>query len=441
MIGAGGYVFPLVLIRDILAFPALRDGSIRLYDIDQEGAERTLQAVRRLMEHHQVHAEVSTFDTLEESLEGADFVICSFQVGGMDAYRCDVDIPRQFGVDQAVGDTLGPGGIFRGLRTAPVLRELATAIKRSCPDALLIQYANPLSINCWVTERLGIKTIGFCHSVQRTSRLLAAELDVPYADVTFDCAGINHMAWFTTFRTADTDLIPVIRETMIERHLSPGASGGKSAKAGIYEGSDERVRTELMWLTGYFQTESSHHASEYWPWFRKNREVTQRYIAQRWDYYRLSSSRNQHGRVDHIIGQPLKPSGEYAAYLIDSVVTGARRIVYGNVSNRGLVSNLPDDACVEVACVVDAAGPRPIRYGELPQTCAALNQVPINVQRLVVEAGLQGDAELVHAAAALDPLTGAVLRLDEIREMVARLFEAEAEWLPQFRVGTPEPIS
>lgn len=432
IIGAGGNVFPLALIRDVLAFPALAHSAIRLYDIDPARARRTHAAALRLIARHDLPAEVSVAGDLAEALAGAEFVVCVFQVGGLEAYRRDVEIPREHGIDQPVGDTLGPGGIFRGLRTIAALRDLAHEMHRNCPEALLIQYANPMSVNCWATDRLAIRTIGLCHSVQHTSRMLAEELDVPYGEVTFDCAGVNHTAWFTSFRSREADLLPAIRETMTGRHLAEGAEGGRGPHASTYEGSYERVRTELMRLTGYFHTESSHHASEYWPWFRKSAETTRAYVGERWDYLENCLRYEPEGGNEEILAGALKPGIEYAARIVDSLVTGTPRVVYGNVRNAGRISNLPHDACVEVACLADANGVRAVHYGALPPACAALNSVQVNVHRLVVEAGLSGDRELAHAAMALDPLTGALLTLPQIRELTERLFEAQAQWLPQF---------
>ena len=432
IIGAGGSVFPLVLIRDILSFASLREAAIRLFDIDHAAAEEIEDAVRSLATQHSLKVDIATCRDRVGALRRADFVLCTFQVGGLEAYRLDVEIPRRYGIDQVAGDTLGPGGLFRALRTVPALCELADDMRRQCPDALLIQYANPLSVNCWVTTELGIRTIGFCHSVQRTSRMLADEVGVPYDDVVFDCAGINHTSWFTTFRQGNRDLLPIIRQTMIERHLAKGATGGRGSHANLHEGRNERVRTELMRLTGYFHTESSHHASEYWPWFRRNNESIDRYFDERWDYLSLQAARAASNRRAEVLPGELKPGDEYAAPLIDSLLTGTSRVVYGNVRNAGLIANLPHDACVEVACVADGAGVRPVRFGALPLACAALNALQINVQRLVVTAGLSGSRSLAHAAAALDPLTGSVLGLPEIREMTEELFAAQSNWLPQF---------
>ena len=269
IVGAGGYVFPLTLIRDILAFEALQDSELCLYDPNAENVAITANGARRLIDAHGLATKLEVSSQRRAALDGAGFVICTFQVGGIEAYGYDVNIPRDYGIDQPVGDTLGPGGVFRGLRSIAALKELAADMLERCPQALLIQYANPMSINCWASSALGIKTVGLCHSVQGTSKMLARELEVPYEEVTFDSAGLNHNAWFTTFRRGNEDLLPRLRQTMIARHLDEAASGLASGE--LYGGGNERVRTELMALTGYFHTESSHHASEYWAWFRKSR--------------------------------------------------------------------------------------------------------------------------------------------------------------------------
>jgi len=434
IVGAGGRVFPLEIARDILAHPGLSACTLALYDIRPDAAERTLRDVESLIELGGLAAGAEVPKSLRDALSGADFVVTVFQVGGVDAHGFDVEIPREYGVDQTVGDTLGPGGVFRGLRSVEALRVVARTMQEACPGALLLNYANPMSINCWATDLLGVTVVGLCHSVQGTSQLLARELGVPYDEVTFECAGVNHTAWFTTFRRGEEDLIPTIRETMTGRYLEGRDLPPKSDDP--YAGN-EKVRTELMCLTGYFHTESSHHASEYWAWFRKNPQVTEEYLDRRWDYLEICRSADTGESNEEILDEArrdgLRPGGEFAAPIMDSIVTGTPRVVYGNVRNGGSISNLPEDACVEVPCLVDGNGVHPTRYGALPAACAALNQVQINVQRLAVRAAMTGDRDLVRAAVALDPLTSAVLTLPQIHEMVDRMLEAEAEWLPQFR--------
>src|SRR5262245_35190730 len=338
IVGAGGYVFPLRLVGDLLSFPALRDGTIALMDLDLAGAERTARAARALVEHHRFPTRVETTDDRKRALDGADYVIVTFQVGGVEAYGCDVEIPRRYGLDQCVGDTLGPGGVFRFLRSAPAYREIAEDVARLCPGALLINYANPMAMNCWYLTRLGVETVGLCHSVQGTSRMLARHLDVPYQDVRFRCAGINHQAWFTEFRRADgEDLYPRLRAVMKETHLpkreAVSSAGGVRAAddrgehsdaargASIYEGAAgvERVRTELLAAFGYFHTESSHHASEYVPYFRKSPELVNEFIRQRWDYYQICLAHDEGGRTEALLAElerELTPSLEYGAMIV-----------------------------------------------------------------------------------------------------------------------------
>jgi alpha-galactosidase len=311
---------------------------------------------------------------------------------------------------------------------------LAETMLDVCPEAWLLNYANPMSVNCWATDLLGVRIVGLCHSVQGTSELLARELGVPYDEVTFESAGVNHTAWFTTFRRGHEDLIPRIREVMTARHVERSIPDLPRSDD-PYE-SSERVRTEVMMLTGYFHTESSHHASEYWAWFRKTPELTSEYLDRRWDYLEICRSADASYTNEDIIEEARRDGprhgGEFAAPIMDSLVTGTPRVVYGNVRNGSSIENLPADACVEVPCVVDGNGVRPARYGRLPAACAALNQVQITVQRLAVEAATTGDRDLVHAAVALDPLTGALLTLPQIHEMTDRMLEAEAAWLPRF---------
>src|SRR3990172_5998592 len=355
IVGAGGWVFPLELSRDILAFPALTSSTLVLYDIDVPAAERTEVSVRRIVQDAKLAARVEVAPDLASALRGADVVLTVFQVGGVDSYAFDIEIPREYGIDQTVGDTLGPGGIFRGLRSVEALRVIADAMLEICPDALLLNYVNPMAINTWATDLLGVSIVGLCHSVQGTSELLARELGVPYDEGTFDCAGVNHTAWFTTFRRGDEDLIPRIREVMASRHVDrtePFLPRSDDA----YE-SIERVRSELMLLTLYFHTQSSHHASEYWAWFRKTPEITAEYLDRRWDYLEICRSVDVSYTNEDIVEEARragpKHGGEFAAPIFDSLVTGTRRTVYGNVRNGGSIENLPADACVEVACAAE----------------------------------------------------------------------------------------
>lgn len=460
IVGAGGYVFPLRLSMDILSFPELQSAKLTLYDLHEGRLKRTGARVQRVVENNNLRAKVEMTTERRKALRGADYVIVAFQVGGVDAYSHDVTIPRKYGLDQCVGDTLGPGGVFRGLRSIGALQDIAHDMLAVCPDALMIQYANPMAMNCWATNSLGIKTVGLCHSVQGTSAMLIKRAGFNYEDISFKCGGINHQAWFTKFHDKDgNDVYPKIRETMMKQNPSPLAidksdSQGKGVTTKMSQrGMDhnvndehyyyERVRTEIMRHFGYFHTESSHHGGEYVPWFRKDKKTIDAYIAKRWDYYQISKSyqnQEQQDYLEKIINGPLKRSEEYGALIIHSMETDQKRVIYGNVPNDGMpgtkgslsINNLPSNACVEVACLVDRNGIQPTMHGPLPIQLAAINRTNINVQELAVYGALNGDRDAVHHAISLDPLTGALMTLPKIRAMVDEMFKAEKQWLPQF---------
>jgi alpha-galactosidase len=304
-----------------------------------------------------------------------------------------------------------------------------------------------MAMNCWYLTELGIETVGLCHSVQGTSRMLARHLDVPYKDVRFRWAGINHQAWFTDFRLQDsTDLYPRLREVMKATHLPKRRVDAKEDRgehsdavrgASVYEGAPgvERIRTELMAAFGYFHTESSHHASEYVPYFRKSPELANEFIAKRWDYYEICAAHDESGRTHELLAdlkQELKPSVEYGAMIVNAIETDQETVIYGNVPNRSLIDNLPEGCCVELACLIDANGVQPTHFGALPPQCAAVNRTNVGVQELTVQAALTGDREHVYHAVALDPLTGALLTLEQIRAVTDELIAAHAPFLRDF---------
>jgi len=452
--GAGGFSFPARITFDILSFPELQDSEIMLMDISKENLDRSYRLLGGAAKRLNLPAKIEATTDRRKALDGADYVIVVWQVGGIDAYTPDVEIPRKYGIDQCVGDTLGPGGVFRGIRSIPAYLEVCGDMKELCPDALMINYANPMSINTWAVSTTGTKCVGLCHSVQGTSWMLASHLGVPYEEVSYKCYGINHQAWFTEFYHKGKDVYPELRRIMLEKYPSPGAGVGlddaiKAAKSDLaVDHGDtyyhERVRTEIMRTFGYFQTESSHHASEYVMWFRKNKNMVDNYIKQRWDYYEICLHHDFAGQEKWIeeIQTPLKCSGEYAAYIIHSMETDTKRVIYGNVPNYGyssanvpsahLIPNLPQNCVVEVACLVDRNGIQPTAPGVLPKGCAAINRMSVNVQELGVEAGLTGNRELLYQAVSVDPFAGALLTLPRIKEMVDEMLEAESKWLPQF---------
>jgi alpha-galactosidase len=366
-------------------------------------------------------------------------VITTFQQGGLEAYASDIEIPQRYGVEQCVGDTLGPGGVFRALRTIPVLIDLCRDIDEVAPDALLINYVNPMAANCWAVDvATGRPHVGLCHSVQGTSEMLAEWIGVPYDEVVFLCAGINHQAWFLEFRRGrgKEDLYPLVWKA-IER---PEIYG------------QEPVRIELMKHFGYFVTESSGHASEYVPYFRKdarmvNEDLVPRFQGEanhwfefgrtggylRYCIRRFAEAQKEYEELLEGIGNlPAERTHEYSSYIIEAMETDEPARINGNVPNWGLIDNLPQGCCVEVPCLVDGNGIQPTAVGALPTQLAALNHTSVNVQELTVKAALTGDIEAVHHAVMLDPLTAAVCTLDQIRAMVDELLAAQAHWLPQF---------
>jgi alpha-galactosidase len=437
LIGAGSVVFTRNLCSDILLTPALQESTIVLMDIDPERLAQARNLVQAIVDQRGLRARVEATTDRREAVRDAGYVITTFQQGGLDAYALDIEIPQRYGVEQCVGDTLGPGGVFRALRTIPVLLDLCDDMGDLAPDALLLNYVNPMAANCWAVDAAtGWPHVGLCHSVQGTSEMLARWIDIPYQEVIFVCGGINHQAFFLEFRRGQEDLYPQIWEA-IERPE-------------VY--AEEPVRIELMKHFGYFVTESSGHASEYVPYFRKSEQMVNQDLVPRFkdpvnhwfDFGRTG------GYLRHCIGRfaqaqqeykellegvrtlPTERTHEYGSFIIEAVETHQPVRINGNVPNRGLISSLPEGCCVEVPCLVDGNGVQPTAVGALPPQLAALNRTNINVQELIVEAALTGDVEAVHHAVMLDPLTAAVCTLPQIRAMVDEMLEAQAQWLPQF---------
>ncbi len=437
LIGAGSVVFTRNLCSDILLTPALQDCTIALMDISAERLEMARALVQAIVDHRGLGAEVQASLDRREAIQGADYVITTFQQGGLDAYKIDIEIPQKYGVEQCVGDTLGPGGVFRALRTIPVLIDLGFEMDDLAPDALLLNYVNPMSANCWgFYEATGRPHVGLCHSVQGTSEMLAQWIGVPYEEVTFFCAGINHQAWFLDFMRDAEDLYPKIWQAI--------------SKPEIY--AQEPVRIDIMKHFGYFVTESSGHASEYMPYFRKNAKMIAEELVPRFtddvnywfDYARtggylqhcLESFKKYRQEYEALMAgtENLRNerSHEYGSYIIEAIETNRMAKINGNLPNHGLIENLPEACCVEVPCLVDGNGVQPVRVGELPPQLAALNQTMVNVQSLIVEAALTGDREAIYHAISLDPLTAAVCTLDQIGAMSDEMITAYGDLLTGF---------
>jgi len=428
MIGAGSIVFCKTLMMDILATPALRDSEFSLMSRTMPKLERMKKFADRVIEKNGLGATVSVTLDRREALKDADYVIVMLQVGGVDAFQHDYEIPLKHGVDQCIGDTMGPGGVFRALRTVPVMLDLAHDVRELCPNAHILNYVNPMAAVCWSLGTVpGLSFIGLCHGVQTTLDLISGYVGVNKHEIDFVCAGINHMAWFLELSHKGKDLYPLFKENC--------------EKPEYY--INEKVRIEVMRHFGYFMTESTGHLSEYLPWFRKNQKALNLYCdepafgGETGAYYkwcRLISDTVE--QEDLLANEPadLQPrSVEYCSYILEALETGVPFKLQGNVRNDGYIKNLPEGCCVEVPIFVDKTGLHPTVVGNLPPQLAALNQSNVTAQGLTVEAALSGDPELVVAACALDPLSSAVLTLKETRDMVTEMLEAESQWLPQFK--------
>jgi len=424
-IGAGSTVFAKNLLGDILSYPELAQADIRLYDLDPSRLSVTEQVATRVA--HTLSAKPTLSATLERdrALDGADFVINMIQVGGYKpATVTDFELPKRFGLRQTIGDTLGIGGIMRGLRTVPVLLEMCLDMERLCPDTLHLNYVNPMAINIWgLSLQTRIKTVGLCHSVQGTAAELAHDLGLPEHEIDYLCAGINHMAFYLKLEHQGQNLYPRLLELAQSGRVPPA----------------NRVRYEMLRRLGYFVTESSEHFSEYVPYFikRDRPELLERYYIPLDEYPRRCEAQiTSWESLQQTLRDPtseleVRRSAEYGSGIIHSVVTGQARVVYGNLPNHNLIDNLPQGCAVEVPCLVDRQGVQPTRVGALPAQLAALMQTNINVQALTVEALVTGKREHIYHAAMLDPHTSAELDLEQIWELVDALLEAHRSFLPQ----------
>ena len=442
-IGAGSTVFARNLMGDILSFPELSSSTIVLHDINEERLRTSEIVGHKIIETLKVSATIEATTDRRAALVGADYVITMFQVGGYKPSTViDFEIPKKFGLEQTIADTLGIGGIMRGLRTIPVVLDICRDMEELCPGALLLNYVNPMSMLCWAISRSStIKTIGLCHSVQHTAHQLAEDLGIDADSIEYRCAGINHMAFYLDFQQRQgnelVDLYPRIAE---RANIYPMPTRGDVERSdGGLDGLSDAVRYEMFKRLGYFVTESSEHFSEYVPWFIKSgRSDLLDKFGIPLDEYPRRCERQIEGwetlrtRLENPDAKVrVVQSMEYGSGIIHSMETGQSRVVYGNVPNKGIISNLPDDCCVEVPCVVDASGITPLQIGALPPHLAALMQTNINVQSLTVEAALTGKREHVYHAAMFDPHTAAELDLDQIWALVDELLTAHRGMIPE----------
>ena len=436
LIGAGSVEFTQILLADLVGFPELTDSTITLHDIDPERLD-TAERIAHLI-NETTGAELRIRATLDRraSLERADYVDQRDPGGGYKATRHDFDIPKKHGLRQTIADTIGVGGIFRGLRTIPVLLAIAEDMTELCPDAMLLNYTNPMAMLPWaVWEGTGLKrAIGLCHSVQNTHEQLAALVGVPVDEIEFLTAGLNHQAFVLRFERDGESLYPLL----------------DAAIAADPEGLGRRVRIEIYRRFGFFPTESSEHSAEYVPWFMSHDDQIERYRIPVDEYIRrsLENLREYAGdgapageRAMTLELEPIGSETESLPQLIHSMVTGQRRVEYGNVRNEGLIDALPEGCCVEVPCVVDGEGVHPMTVGALPPQCAALNRTFVNVAELTMRAALEQSREHVYQAVMLDPNAGATLTIDAMTAMVDELIEAHGDLLPEGIRQPQRPIA
>ncbi|MDI7275287.1 MAG: alpha-galactosidase [Anaerolineae bacterium] len=432
-IGAGSLGFTRGLVRDILTFPLLKGSTLALMDIDAERLDFARRACQLIIDKGKYPASVvATMDRVE-ALRGADAVLVTILAGGTDVWQHDILIPKKYGVDINVGDTRGPSGIFRALRTIPVMLSIARDMERYCPDATMLNYTNPMAMLCRAMQReTGIRLTGLCHSVQGTAAMLARWIGAPYDEITYTCAGINHNAWYVRYEWNGKDAYPLIRKAVTENPE-------------IYR--EEIVRNEMFLHLDYYVTESSGHNSEYNWWFRKRPDLIEQYcthgtgwnpgeyayILKEYQATEDTWRRSVQEWFDHPEKISLERGHEYAASIINALQGGEPFQFNGNVPNTGLVTNLPVGACVEVPVWASRKGLEPVHVGALPPQCAALTNLLAQTEEMAVEAAITGDPRLVFHAIANDPLTAAVLSLREIKQMVDEMLEKNRPHLPQFR--------
>jgi alpha-galactosidase len=431
-IGAGSFGFTRNLVRDILTFPAFADATICLMDIDPERLAAIRKAAEKIVAAGSYPATVLTTTDRAEALQGADGVVCTILAGGVQVWRHDIEIPKKYGVDINIGDTRGPSGIFRALRTIPVMLDICRDIERYCPQAIFLNYTNPMAMLCRaMQDQSKVQVTGLCHSVQGTAEMLAQWIGAPMEEVTFVSAGINHQAWYLDFRWKGQDAYPLIRAAV--------------AKPEIYR--QELVRNEMFLHLDYYVTESSGHNSEYVAWFRKRPDLIEKYCTSgtNWnpgvygyilDHY-LERESTWRQEIEDWLNQEktdLARGHEYAASIFNATIGDGTLFKFnGNVRNFGLIDNLPEGCCVEVPILASRNGLEAIHVGSLPAQLAILNNISARCEELAVEAAIEGDPRKVFHAIAFDPLTSAVLSLAEIRQMVDEMLAQNQPWLPQFK--------
>ena len=433
-IGAGSFGFTRTLVKDILSFPAFSDAHISLMDINQERLDYIEKAVNKIVKAGNYPAKVTATTNRAAALEGADGVLITILNGGVDIWRHDIEIPKKYGVDACIGDTRGPSGIFRYLRTGPVMLDICRDIYKYAPKAVVLNYTNPMAMLCQTIQREipDLTVSGLCHSVQGTAHMLANWIGADMKDVTYTCAGINHMAFYTDFKVKGEDAYPEIRKAI--------------EKPEIY--NQEKVRNEMFRHLGYYVTESSGHHSEYNYWFRKRQDLIEKYCLglTGWDngryaylldaYLEREKDDNWKKDIENWLNDPntdISRGLEYAAYIFNAIFGDNEIFEFnGNVLNNKYIEGLPEKCCVEVPVIASKAGLQPIRTGSLPPQCNLLVGTTAQIETLVVDGSLEGDKEKVIQALMYDPLSAAVCSMQEIRDMANEMFEKNKDYLPQF---------
>lgn len=428
-IGAGSVVFTRNLVRDLMTFPAFQDAEIALMDIDAEKLMYAEKSVKKIIAAGSYPAKVTATKNRAEALENADGVLCTISIGDIHVWGKDMEIPKKYGVDMNIGDTRGVSGIFRMLRTLPVMLDICRDIETYCPDAIFLNYTNPMAMLCRAMQgETKVRVTGLCHSVQKTAAMLAEWIGADMEDITYTCAGINHQAFYLDYRWKGKDAYPLIKEA-VEQHYQ-----------------EEIVRNEMFRHLGYYVTESSGHASEYVAWFRKRPDLIEKYCTHGtgWNpgvYFAAMEGYEERERTwrQEFLDWADNPTNlvrgdEYAAYIFNAVFgDGTLYKFNGNVRNFGLIDNLPKGCCVEVPVLASRAGFEPMHVGKMPEHLALLTGTSAQIEELAVEGALTGDPQKIYQACYFDPLCSAVLSLAEIRTMVREMFEANRQYLPQFK--------
>ena len=432
-IGAGSFGFTRTLVRDILTFDAFKDAHICLMDIDPERLEFITKAVNKIVTAGNYPAKVTATLDRREALEGADGVCITILSGGPQVFRTDIEIPKKYGVDINVGDTRGPSGIFRFLRTAPAMLEICRDIEKYCPDAIVLNYTNPMAMLCrYLQSQTSCNITGLCHSVQGTAAMLAGWIGAPMSEITYTCAGINHQAFYLEYKWNGKDAYPLIRKAITERPE-------------VY--NEEQVRNEMYLHLDYYVTESSGHNSEYNAWFRKRPELIEQYCTHGtgWNPGEYAYILNEYLRrendwkddINKWLAEEnidLARGQEFAAYIFNAIFGDNTMYEFnGNVRNFGLIDNLPEGCCVEVPVVASKAGLRAMHVGPMPAQLAVLNNISARCEELAVEGCIEGDRRKIFHAVLFDPLTSAVCSMAETQSMVDEMFAAGKDYLTYFK--------